>query len=235
MNSKFKYFKVGGCVRDFLMGVPSKDIDLVAIGGTFEELEKDVIEQGGKIFVSKPEYLTVRCSYPEVGPCDIRLARKDGDYTDGRRPDQVFLAEDVKEDIFTRDFKMNAILQDITTGEIIDYVGGVEDIKNKIISTVGDAGDRFSEDFLRLIRAVRFSITKGFRLDTDIQSCLMDEMFLEGLTKISEERIYEELLRCFKFSTWQTLQFLDSYQKLKECLFENERFGIWLKPSLEQK
>ena len=232
--TNFKYYRVGGCVRDFLMNIPSKDIDLLAIGGNFKELEQDVVKNGGKIFVSKPEYLTVRCNFPEIGPCDIRLARKYGDYTDGRRPDEVFLAEDVKEDVFTRDFKMNALLQDLKTNEIIDLVGGIDDIKNKIISTVGNPEERFSEDALRIIRLMRFSITKGFSIHPDTEDCLFEPRLLDLLNNISKERIWEELTRCFKFDTWKTLKFLDNYELLKKYLFIDCRFGIWLKPSLEK-
>lgn len=179
----FKYFKCGGSVRNQLLGLPSKDIDLVAIGGTFAELEQDVINKGGKIFISKPEYLTVRCNYPEIGPCDIRLARKDGNYDDGRRPNEVFLAEDIKDDIFTRDFSCNGLIQDLDTGEIIDYVGGIQDLNNKILRAIGKADDRFNEDYLRLVRACRFSIVLGFELHHDIQRCLCESTLLNGLKK----------------------------------------------------
>ncbi len=226
----FTYYKVGGCVRDEVMGVPCKDIDLLAIGGSFDELEKDVINQGGSIYISKPEFLTIRCNYPKIGPCDIRLARKDGDYSDGRRPDKVFLADDVRDDINTRDFTMNALLQDLESGEIIDYVGGLNDIKNRVINTVGNAVDRFEEDYLRLLRAVRFDITKGFDISLDIHDCLSDPKMIEGLKNVSVERIYEEMYKCFKYDTLGTLQFLELYSDLRDELFDGL---LWLKPTLE--
>ena len=231
--SKFTYYRVGGCVRDYVMGVPSKDIDLLAIGGSFEELEQDVVNNGGQIYISKPEYLTVRCNYPKVGPCDIRLARKDGDYSDGRRPDKVFLAEDVKDDVNTRDFKMNALLQDLETGEVIDYVGGLKDIQNKKVSCVGDARDRFEEDYLRLCRAVRFGITKGFSLDREIINCLEDFDIIKGLKKVSQERIREELLRCFMFSSFKTIYCLNQLPLFRDFILTE--FDIWLKPTLESR
>lgn len=228
----FTYYKVGGCVRDYVMGVPCKDIDLLAIGGSFEDLEKDVIKQGGTIYISKPEFLTIRCNYPKIGPCDIRLARKDGDYSDGRRPDKVFLADDVRDDINTRDFTMNALLQDLESGEVIDYVGGLNDIQNRTINTVGKAVDRFEEDYLRLLRAVRFSITKGFDISLDIHDCLTDPKMIKGLENVSIERIYEEMYRCFKYDTLGTLRFLEIYNELRETLFSGI---LWLKPTLEVK
>lgn len=230
----FQYYKVGGCVRDEIMGVKSKDIDLLAIGGSFEDLEKDVVANGGNIFISKPEYLTIRCNYPRIGPCDIRLARRDGDYSDGRRPDKVFLADDVREDIFTRDFKMNALLQDLDSGEIIDYVGGLDDIKSRRVSAVGNAKDRFEEDYLRLMRAMRFSITKNFALDEDIISCLEDGDMIDGLRNVSVERIREELYRCFSHDTWETLHFLRQYWELNQFLFDSN-LKLWLKPTLEAR
>jgi tRNA nucleotidyltransferase (CCA-adding enzyme) len=232
----FTYYKVGGCVRDHVMGVRCKDIDLLAIGGSFDELEKDVISQGGVIYISKPEFLTIRCNYPKIGPCDIRLARKDGDYSDGRRPDKVFLADDVRDDINTRDFTMNALLQDLESGEVIDYVGGLNDIQNRTINTVGDAVDRFEEDYLRLLRAVRFSITKGFDISLDIHDCLMDAQIIYGLKNVSIERIYEELFKCFKHDTLATLKFLEEYSELRDMVFDGLHCGpLWLKPTLEVK
>jgi tRNA nucleotidyltransferase/poly(A) polymerase len=231
----FNYYKVGGCVRDEIMGVKSKDIDLLAIGGSFEDLEKDVEAAGGQIYISKPEYLIIRCNYPKIGPCDIRLARKDGDYSDGRRPDSVSLADDVRDDVFTRDFKMNALLQDLETNEIIDYVGGQEDIKNGVVSCVGEARNRFEEDYLRLLRAMRFSITKSFILDKDIILCLRDEDMVGGLGNVSLERIREELYRCFAFSTIETLRFLSEFYLLRNFIFENEDFNLWLKPTMESR
>lgn len=228
----FQYYKVGGCVRDFVMGVPCKDIDLLAIGGSFEELEADVVAAGGNIFISKPEYLTIRCNYPKIGPCDIRLARKDGDYSDGRRPDKVFLADDVRDDIFTRDFKMNGLLQDLETDEVIDYVGGLEDIKAGRVSCIGESKDRFEEDYLRLIRAVRFSITKSFCPSGEINICLNDPAIVNGLDNVSIERVREEMYKCFAYSTLKTLQFLSFFPYLQYKIFNSGT--LWLKPTLEQ-
>jgi tRNA nucleotidyltransferase/poly(A) polymerase len=127
---------------------------------------------------------------------------------------------------------MNALLQDLESGEIIDYVGGLNDIKYQTINTVGLAEDRFHEDYLRLLRAVRFSITKGFQISVDIHNCLQDQEMIDGLFNVSVERIYEEIYKCFKFDTVKTLDFLESYNKLRNQVFDGL---LWLKPTLELK
>ena len=232
-SMNFKYYKVGGCVRDFVMGIKPKDIDLLAVGGSFEELESDITSKGGEIYVSKPEYLTVRCKYPGIGPCDVRLARTDGEYKDGRRPSQVFVAQSVEDDIRTRDFTINALLQDIETEKIIDFVGGVEDIQRRVITCVGHPKDRFGEDYLRILRAIRFAVTKGFSIGGEIQMCLKDPAMVNGLDKISRERVREELFKMFEFSTSDSLAILDEFPLIKHKIFKNKNvFGIWLKPTL---
>jgi len=228
-----KYFKVGGCVRDYLLGQDVKDIDLVAIGGSFDDLSRDVVAKGGKIFVSKPEYLTIRCKLPDIGPCDIRLARKDGDYSDCRRPDQVFVAEDIKDDVLSRDFTINALLQDIETGEVVDYVGGQQDIIDRVIRCVGAPEERIREDALRIMRAIRFSVTKGFVLDYALDYVLKDEKFVRLLEKISPERIYEELFKMFRFDTLSSWRCLNEYELIRNAVFGND-FGIWLMPTMKK-
>ena len=232
--NKITYYKVGGTVRDELMGVIPKDLDLVAIGGNFSDMCIDIENKGGKIFLKQEPFLTIRCLFPNVGPCDVRLARKDGAYGDGRRPDEVFIADSLLEDSLTRDFTINAMYKNLETGEIIDYHDGKKDLENKLIRCVGDTKERFKEDYLRVLRAARFSLTKGMFLSSDIKRYLDDKSIVDGLQSVSAERIREEVHKCFKHDSAVAVFFFSFYGLLANEVF-NERTGIWLKPTMEAK
>lgn len=225
-----KLYKVGGCVRDEIMGVPAKDIDFACEAESFEAMEKFIVENGGKVYQSKPEFFTVRARLFGVDS-DYVLCRKEGKYSDGRRPDNV-MAGTIYDDLARRDFKMNAIAKDMD-GNIIDPFGGIADINTKKISCVGDTVSKFCEDSLRLIRAIRFSITKGFTLDSNIVSALNDYIVVTGIINVSKERIREELLKCFAHDTYLTLFTLYKFPLLIDRLFNNNE--LWLKPTLEVK
>ena len=214
------------------MGISPKDIDLVAIGGTFQELELEIVRRGGKIFISKPEYFTVRCNMSSIGPCDIALARCDGIYSDGRRPDSVSLAESIIQDLSRRDFTMNAIAKNIETGELTDPFNGQEDIKNKLVRCVGNPFDRFNEDRLRVFRAFRFAITKGLAIEGQTwlamrEVCQMGNAF----AATSHERIREEINKAFRANTSQTFRMLLDLG-LVHVLDEK---GIWLVSTTEKR
>jgi len=226
-------YYIGGCVRDKLLGINPKDIDIVYAGGSFEMMRQVILNMGGTIFIEKPEYLTIRCKIPVTGPVDFVLARKDGKYSDGRRPDSVDKAS-LLEDQNRRDFTVNSMAQDIETGEIIDPFGGQVDLSNGLLRCVGNARERFTEDGLRLLRAVRFSVTKGLVINNDIETLLLDYTFFEPLlNKVCQERIQQELLKCFVFDTSIVLEILAKYASLSRWIFR--RTNIWLKPTLESK
>lgn len=233
INFSFPAYFVGGFVRDQFLGVDSKDIDLCVVA-PFEAIIPEVERLGGKVFVEKPEYLTVRCKLPDLGDVDIAVARKDGDYSDGRRPDEVFLANDIEEDLSRRDFRVGAIAVNLKTGEIVDPFDGIKDIELKLIRCVGNPADRFREDYLRMIRAIRFAVTKGFDLSYDVGQALNDEGLCEGLKNVSHERIREELYKCFKVDTLLTLRYLEEYKYIKNIVFDINN-GLWLKPTMEGK
>lgn len=229
---KFNYpsYIVGGWTRDHFLGIPSKDIDVCMVAPTFEDMEQAIRESGGEIFLSTPQYLTIRCKIPSLGAVDVALARKDGEYSDGRRPDSTEIADSVVDDLSRRDFRMNAIAIDLSNGEVIDPFDGQKDIQDRIIRTVGNPEDRFKEDYLRLLRAIRFATTKKFRLNPDIITCLHDCDIMAGLKNVSTERIYEELEKCFRFDTIQTLHYLKVFSLLNKVFNEKLR----LKPTMEK-
>lgn len=230
------YYKVGGTVRDELMGLKPKDIDLVAIGGNFSEVVEDVKSRGGKVFLEVPDFLTMRCLMPDIGPCDIRLARKDGHYNDGRRPSEVFVAESLYEDSLTRDCTINAMYKNVATGEIIDYHYGKDDLTRRIIRAVGNPEERIKEDALRLLRYFRFSIVKNFRIEYHLANCYLYGENTRLLKNVSPERIREEIYKCFQHDMHETLRLLmsDHYKYLYQEIF-NDRTKLWLKPTSEEK
>ena len=234
MTNLSKFYLVGGCVRDELLGVPSKDFDFVVLVDSFEAMEEEIIKNGGEIFLKKPEFQVIRARLPNYGAADFALPRTDGEYSDGRRPDSTNIAKSLYEDSCRRDFTINAMYKNLATGEIIDYHYGKEDINNKTLRCVGEAEDRIKEDSLRLLRALRFSITKDFSFNSDLYRCFLYGEFTQLLRSVSPERIREEIYKCFKFNTVKTMKRIMYFPYIREEIF-NERTKLWLKPTMEEK
>lgn len=227
-----KTYLVGGAVRDEIMGQKSKDLDYSVV---LSESEKDLIfernqsafdymantltDQGYKIFVETPEFYTVRAQTPDrKETADFVLARKEGPYSDGRRPDYV-KAGTLEDDLSRRDFCMNAIAKD-TDGSYIDPFGGVADIEKRIIRAVGDPYERLNEDALRAVRALRFAVTKGFKIDPELNAAMDDREICEKIKyKISDERIQVELSKMFRFNTIDSLYELSLRNRLTTAMF----------------
>ena len=210
-------YRVGGSVRDEFLGVKSKDIDFAVEANSYEEMT-DWIKANGKIYLEKPEYFTVRAKVDGVD-ADFVLCRKDGIYKDGRRPETVEVG-DIYDDLARRDFTMNAIAVGKGGFDYIDPYNGQQDIKDRWIRCVGDPEKRFSEDGLRMLRAVRFAITKQMRLDDSIKKLLNDFDFVkENLKGISEDRIKDELNKCFMADTLSTFLDMIEYDVLFERIF----------------
>jgi len=186
----FDLFIVGGAVRDTLLKKEIKDYDL-ATNATPEDMVpmfnkvgiKNVpVEVGGKQAV-----VNIHMS----DDYEIATFRSDSKEGDGRRPDSVTFT-DIATDVLRRDLTINALFYDMSTNEIVDLVGGMEDIKNGVIRTVGEADDRFNEDKLRILRAIRFAGRIGSKLDPAIDKSLRRDSSLEG---ISGERIRDEFVK----------------------------------------
>lgn len=228
--SDIKIYQVGGSVRDEILGVKSKDIDYSVEASSFEEMRNYIVLSGGEIFLETPEYVTIRARFGRE-TADYVLCRKDGEYSDGRRPDYVEPGT-LYDDLARRDFTMNAIAKD-SNGNYLDPFVGIQDIQNKIIRCVGDPYRRISEDWLRMLRAVRFAITKNFRIDDSILKIYEDNYATSMLAKtVSEERIREEITKMFKYSTIDSLMFFEEYPKMRYACFGG---NIWLKPTVEEK
>lgn len=224
-----KLFKVGGAVRDEILGIPSKDVDFAVEAPSFEAMRDGVLAMGGTIFVENPEFLTIRAKVPAFGAADFVLARKDGEYSDGRRPDSVTPGT-IFDDLARRDFTMNAIAVDMQTGKTIDPFNGVRAINNRIIIAVGSAENRLTEDPLRMIRAIRFSITKGMSIDQAIRNVINNRSSINLLRGVSRERIGDEVDRMFSSDTLASLRILEEFPALRDEMFMEIRLKSDMRP-----
>jgi tRNA nucleotidyltransferase/poly(A) polymerase len=204
------FYLVGGSVRDALLGKTPKDFD-VTTNATPDEVEE--------ILKNYPEYRVlelgrafgiVKIITPEGNDYEIATFRTD--IGKGRRPDSVEFAT-IEKDVNRRDLTMNALFYDISNKEIVDYVGGIQDIENKVVKTVGNAKERFDEDRLRILRALRFAARFGTKLDKEADKAISDDNSLEG---VSGERIRDEFLKGIK----SAISPISFYQLI-------ERYNLW--------
>lgn len=228
-----KLYKIGGCVRDEIMGIKPHDIDFTVLANSYDDMKQYILSIG-KIYLETPEFFTIRGQIMlnnKKVDADFVLSRKDGQYFDNRRPDSVEVGT-LLDDQSRRDFNLNSIAQDMETGEYIDPFHGIADIHSKIIRCVGKPEDRFNEDALRLLRAIRFAITKDFNLHESVTKCLDNMDLANKLRSISTDRIRDELFKCFNHSTPETLRALDRFKYIRNICFEK---SIWLKPTMENR
>ena len=183
-QSGYEAYFVGGCVRDFIRGVIPGDYDIVTSARPEQVLAMfdHTVAIGAKFGVV--------AVIADGHPYEVATFRSDDVYEDGRRPTQVYFSS-AKEDVFRRDFTVNGLLMDPETDKIVDYVNGRADIEKKIIRTIGDSDSRFNEDFLRMLRAVRFAANLGFAVDSATQNAI--ERNAAKIKQISAERVQEEL------------------------------------------
>jgi len=177
----FQAYLVGGCVRDLLRNVDPKDWD-VATSAKPKEIEK--------IFPNS--FINNKFGTVTVGEIEITPFRTEEKYTDKRHPDKVEWAKTIEQDLARRDFTVNAIAMDIK-GEIIDLFDGQKDLEKKIIRAVGKAEDRFSEDALRMLRAIRFATVLDFSIEAKTGQAIKKNA--PWLQAISKERIRDEFLK----------------------------------------
>ena len=240
-------FKVGGCVRDKFLGVDSKDIDFTFV---LDELDQTVeqgfqimtewmTERGFEIFLSTPDCFTIRARFPKDHQfngmvADFVMARKEVGYVEGtRRP--ILELGTLHDDLLRRDFTVNAIAESVD-GEIIDPFGGVADLKLGILRTPLPAEQTMMDDPLRILRALRFQITKGFSIHEDIWMAMAQPEILEKLkTTVSAERIRDEVFKMMKQDTPMTIKVLSLVDNHSIPGFIDLVFGrgLWLKPTFE--
>jgi len=184
----YEAYIVGGAVRDYLLRMPTTDVDITTNAKPF---------QVGKVFKSIPTGLkfgTVTVVYGEE-KFEVTTYRLDGDYLNHRHPEEVVYAEKVEDDVMRRDFTINGLLMN-EKNEIFDYVEGKLDIERKLIRAIGDPLMRFEEDALRIMRAFYFQSKLGFQIDRDTRDAIEKSRHL--LKEIAMERILQEIIKMFK-------------------------------------
>ena len=186
----YEAYLVGGAVRDMIRGKDASDWD-VATNAQPEQ----VIKIFRKVIPTGIAHGTVTVLFMGHS-IEVTTYRTEADYSDGRHPDSVNFAGTIEEDLSRRDFTMNAIAASLEDGRLVDPFAGQEDIKNKTIRTVGNPYDRFNEDGLRPIRAIRFATQLGFSITPETMAAIPAS--LEKTASISVERFREEFIKILK-------------------------------------
>ena len=212
----FQAFLVGGCVRDLLMGLTPKDYDISTdatpeqVGRLFPE-SMGVGAQFGVMLVPRPE-----------GNVEVATFRSDGRYSDGRHPNEVRYSKTPQQDVLRRDFTLNGLLYDPVKEQVLDYVGGQADINARRVRAIGNPHERFSEDRLRMLRAVRFASRLEFTLDAGAAEAIRTQA--AEIRQVSSERVRDEILKILtEGRPRQGFELLDATKLLQEVLPEVKR------------
>jgi poly(A) polymerase len=187
----FAAYLAGGCVRDLLLGQAPTDFDVATnarpeqIVGLFARTEQVGAHFGVILVIDEVDGMRVAT--------EVATFRHDGAYLDGRRPEAVRFSDDPREDVARRDFTINGMLMEPESGEVLDFVGGREDLAAGLVRAIGDAEVRFEEDKLRMLRGVRFAARLGFRVEVGTLKAMQKHAAEIG--QVSNERVRDELTR----------------------------------------
>lgn len=234
-----KIYLVGGAVRDSLLGLESKDLDYVmvmedtamGVEAGYLVMKTYMQKYGFEIFLETPEMFTIRARFPkghinEGITGDFVLARKEVGYIEDTRRPKLELGT-LHDDLIRRDFTVNAMAQD-DEGNIIDYFGGREDLYCMVLNSPQPSEIMLLDDPLRLLRALRFSITKDMDISIELKNAMKLQSVIKKLDKVvSQERIREELNKMFKhdsIKTMETLLDLDQSTDILKIIFKNNYY-----------
>lgn len=243
---EFELYKIGGVIRDKLMGIKSKDIDYTFVFKNidpkikpeeyFNRMKKCLIQMGVTIWQERPDCYTIRGNNGQED-VDYVLARKET-YPDTTSRIPIVQMGTLYDDQLRRDFRINTIAED-ESGNLIDPFDGIKDIKNKILRCPIDAKTSFNDDPLRMLRALRFAITKGFIISADIDDVICQDvaMWDKFKTVVSRERIRDEIYKMMKHDTVNTMKLLNEIDmfsdiNILERIFEND---LWLEPTNKKR
>ncbi len=213
-HAGFEAFWVGGCVRDMLLGRAPGDYDIAtsALADQVEKVFPETIPVGKKFGI-----LVV---VEDGRQYQVATFRAESDYTDGRHPGRVSFG-DAQADATRRDFTINGLFHDPLTGTTRDWVGGEQDLRARLVRAIGSPAERFQEDHLRLLRAVRFAAQLGFEIETATWAALRENA--PAIRSISPERVRDELIKLFEPPhAARGLRLLQASGLLKEILPELE-------------
>jgi len=243
-----KLYKVGGCVRDAILGVKTKDIDFtfvledtkVSVEDGWKIMLDYLKSNGFEVFLETPANFTVRAKFPSNHKfagltADFVMARKEVGYYEGTRQ-PILEVGSLVDDLKRRDFTVNALAED-ENGNIIDLFGGREHLEMKLLVTPLDPAITFMDDPLRVLRGLRFSITKDLQISPMIISMMFHHDVMKKLTKVvSQERISDEVMKMMKHDTVKTLRLFQKIEKFYEPSFMEIIFknGMWLMPTTKQ-
>ena len=188
----FKAYLVGGAVRDIFLNKPCSDWDVAT-----NAKPEDVMKMFKFVVPTGIAHGTVTVHFMKQ-EIEVTTFRTESDYSDGRHPDKIEYAATIEEDLSRRDFTMNAIAVDLKDGSIVDPFGGRKDIKKKIIRTVGNAHERFMEDGLRPVRALRFASQLNFSIEKKTYLEIFKEDIQKKSFSISIERFRDEFMKMMK-------------------------------------
>ena len=239
-------YKVGGCVRDRLLGIPSNDIDYVyvcddtimSVHDGFDSMKKYLIENKFKIFLITPDCFTIRAKFPEghlhKGVADFVMSRKEISYDLNTRKPKIKIGT-LKDDLERRDFTVNAMAEEDDGGDVvIDYFNGKNDLKNRILKTPKNPVISMLDDPLRILRGIRFCITKNFKMDVHLLQCMKQRNVIDKFFRVvSIDRMREELTKSFRHDTVKTILFLQQIFTTNDLdkIFDN----MWLLPTCKNK
>jgi len=209
-----KLYLVGGAVRDYLLGKKPKDLDYLINTSSYEEARDIITNLGCKIVQEKPEFKIFRAVHPTLGGLDFALPRGEAGY-DGRSP-SIVTSVTLEEDLARRDFTINAMALPVNDnlqieGNLIDLFDGQKDLDNRVIRFVGNPLDRITEDNLRVLRALRFSVTLDFELSLATAREIKEFIIGEA---VSADRIFNELNKMFDYSNTKTIDTLFRHNQL---------------------
>lgn len=203
-------YLAGGCVRDLLLGREPADFDVATAARPDQVLE---------LF---PGSVAVGAHFGVVlvqGDVEVATFRSDHSYRDGRHPDTVVFENDPRQDVVRRDFTINGLLMDPETGEVLDFVGGRDDLRAGVIRAIGDPRRRFAEDHLRMLRAVRFAARFGYTIEPETLAAIRE--LASRIHRVSAERVRDELTRILtEGQPRRGLELLDETGLLAEVLPE---------------
>lgn len=212
----YETYLVGGAVRDLLRGVKPKDYDF-ATSATPEEILTVFKEY--RSFTQGARFGTIGVLLHNHH-YEITTFRKEQNYLDARRPENVDFSKEIKDDLMRRDFTINALAYHPDTG-LVDFFGGEKDINQKIVRAVGNPEERFAEDRLRILRAIRFAITLGFEIENKTKQAILN--LLPTITVVATERVHDEIVKCFyQFETLEET-FLDVLKLYFPILKDNTK------------
>jgi poly(A) polymerase len=218
----YSAYLVGGCVRDLLLNREPADYD-VATSATPHEVIRlfpqtfAVGAQFGVVLV--PVRRDNQDGERDNYAIEVATFRSDGAYSDGRHPDEVQFSKDARLDVQRRDFTINGLLLDPDTHEVLDYVGGREDLLRGIIRTIGQAHQRFAEDKLRMLRAVRFAARFGYSIDDQTFTAIRE--LAPQIHQVSRERVRDEILKMLtEGHARRAFELLDQTNLLEQVLPE---------------